>query len=694
MVFRSRKLESIVCAVTLAEFAVMGNAIAPGRQSPSAWLASLSMAAGVGGLAGLLAFCFRRRPFAAVALILPGPLWFHRDIAAAYGRRALIAPWLDDFFGGLMALVCAAGAAWASFRLLRGTPIRKVPHALLAMGLGIAVGAAVTRGGTTFASEPLPSVGPWVVGGMFVPALVFSRYGQPLAALTACAAGLATALFPERYEELRLAAAWVLAGATALCTRGAWNDADLRPPSSWLAATFTTLILVAHLTVTSMDPISMAGLPRRGLGRTLLRAGQRGTDVDGDGCGNAFGQTDCAPWDPRVHSGRAERPGNSLDENCLAGPAPRALDWTHQREAINRLPHPYRGDIVLVVIDTLRYDAALDPGLALLRDAERRGTWFERAYSSSSFTSEVLVGLLASKLVTSVPMKFRSKLSGVPRAPVGGLSRWLRQAGYDTGFAGGATKEEGSYFLKTTFLDGIRVKRNLSMDAKPDQLTSAALQAYRALDPSKPRFLYVHSMWVHRPQADLKAHMRAAREVDAGLVHLRDQIGDGPLWIITADHGDEFHEHGGRDHSRTLFDEVMHVPLALMGGPVAQQRVKAVTATRSVFPTLAAMTAPERAPKGLGPYLCLTSGAPCGDMPVPMALEVPGVHLHGLLLGHTKVVRDLVVERALAYDLRSDPHELNPFLPSQAQLDHLTAWEEQMFGVDDGSQTWPYVLVH
>lgn len=48
------------------------------------------------------------------------------------------------------------------------------------------------------------------------------------------------------------------------------------------------------------------------------------------------------------------------------------------------------------------------------------------------------------------------------------------------------------------------------------------------------------------------------------LAELADlRIADRTAVIITADHGDEFFEHGGKGHGRTLYREVMHVPLVM-----------------------------------------------------------------------------------------------------------------------------------
>ena len=92
-------------------------------------------------------------------------------------------------------------------------------------------------------------------------------------------------------------------------------------------------------------------------------------------------------------------PGNALDEDCLAGPAQGApCDWLRTRDAVHPPPKPWRGDIVLFVADTLRRDTAYDPSLEHMHALATQGVRFERAYSTSSFTSLVMPSLLAARL--------------------------------------------------------------------------------------------------------------------------------------------------------------------------------------------------------------------------------------------------------------------------------------------------------
>jgi arylsulfatase A-like enzyme len=61
----------------------------------------------------------------------------------------------------------------------------------------------------------------------------------------------------------------------------------------------------------------------------------------------------------------------------------------------------------------------------------------------------------------------------------------------------------------------------------------------------------------------------------ARLLHHMQRTGrlDDTLVVVTADHGDEFHEHGFKMHRRTVYGEVVHVPLILVGPGVPRGRV-------------------------------------------------------------------------------------------------------------------------
>jgi len=86
---------------------------------------------------------------------------------------------------------------------------------------------------------------------------------------------------------------------------------------------------------------------------------------------------------------------------------------------------------------------------------------------------------------------------------------------------------------------------------------------------------------------------------DGEITYVDDQFGkfmqylgsngmeDGSLIVFCSDHGEEFLEHGGTGHGHSLYDEVLHVPLIILGpGIPSGQVVNDLIATVDIFPTI------------------------------------------------------------------------------------------------------------
>jgi len=133
---------------------------------------------------------------------------------------------------------------------------------------------------------------------------------------------------------------------------------------------------------------------------------------------------------------------------------------------------------------------------------------------------------------------------------------------------------------------------------QPAEVVTATVRDWLDHRPpgKEPLFLFVHYMdphdpyFVHpfngegyarvanpNPPAELaeKLHRVYAGEVaylDEHLGVLFDDLRKRGLWdrtlvVLTADHGEEFHEHGGWWHGTTLYDEQVHVPLLVKPAP-------------------------------------------------------------------------------------------------------------------------------
>ncbi|MEK6775293.1 MAG: sulfatase [bacterium] len=159
----------------------------------------------------------------------------------------------------------------------------------------------------------------------------------------------------------------------------------------------------------------------------------------------------------------------------------------------------------------------------------------------------------------------------------------------------------------------------LNEDARPKWLRApllvdAALQWVGARNRNKPFFLYLHFMDVHDPywppppynreygkkyegpvNGIMVTYMQRMKErkplylsgedldhlidlYDGGIAYFDEQFGrliqglktagvfQNSIIVFTADHGDEFMEHGGVTHGQSVFDELIHVPLIVSGG--------------------------------------------------------------------------------------------------------------------------------
>ena len=94
---------------------------------------------------------------------------------------------------------------------------------------------------------------------------------------------------------------------------------------------------------------------------------------------------------------------------------------------------------------------------------------------------------------------------------------------------------------------------------------------------SSPLFLWVHFFEPHEPYVVHPDHLftggRSADEdaYDGEIATADDGIGrivrllrarrPGAVVIVTADHGEEFGDHGGRYHGTTVYEEQVRVPL-------------------------------------------------------------------------------------------------------------------------------------
>jgi len=285
-------------------------------------------------------------------------------------------------------------------------------------------------------------------------------------------------------------------------------------------------------------------------------------------------------------------------------------------------------DIVLVVVDTLRADHLGTYGYAR-PTSPHLDAWakdalvFERAYSHSGWTLASFASLLTGQL------PYEHRVGRHPTNPdcfgrlppeVDTLPERLQARGYATGAFVNNTFLAPEFGLNQGFEHWDWQGSSADAGRSADDTVAAALAWMAKQD--RPVFVLVHMMEPHAPYtppAELKGTFSAATQVppeqalteslfvswqtyqsqptvaqraraialydeeiltvDRAFGHLLDGLRgrerqDRTLTVFTADHGEEFWEHGGFEHGQSLMGELTHVPLIVRGPGVKAGRVR------------------------------------------------------------------------------------------------------------------------
>jgi len=197
-------------------------------------------------------------------------------------------------------------------------------------------------------------------------------------------------------------------------------------------------------------------------------------------------------------------------------------------------------------------------------------------------------------------------------------------------------------------------------------------------------FLYLHSIDLHYPydaRAGFESLVRGDREglaldsdrYDSELAYNDREIGklmqalvrlglDRSTYVLlTADHGEEFGEHGLTRHGHSVYEELLHIPLLVRppGGLPAARRIAEPVGEIDLAPTLLALLGVP-APAGLdgrdvGPAL----RGRALEKRTAFAEQISSAEtLYAIREGPLKLIQQLVPEpREMLFDLASDPHE-------------------------------------
>jgi arylsulfatase A-like enzyme len=335
-------------------------------------------------------------------------------------------------------------------------------------------------------------------------------------------------------------------------------------------------------------------------------------------------------------------------------------------------------DILLVTIDALRADHVgaygyTRPTTPNIDRLAASGVVFEAAYSPTPHTSYAVTSIMTGKYMRPLVLQGLGDDSET-------WASHLRHYGFRTA----AFYPPAVFFIDAERFGSFR-DRALDFEYKrvefaPAAARAEAVQAYLVRQPADQRvFVWVHLFEPHEPYEPHPEHPFGDRDVDrydaeiaaaddgaGAIVAAMRALRPGTVVIVTADHGEEFSEHGGRYHGTTVYEEQVRVPLVVSApGLFPAHRVAAPVQLVDLLPTVLEGLSIPRPARVRGADL----GAWLADKPAaPPASPAPGLALPGFAFAETETQTmlargplRLVCARKIGacalYDVDADPGE-------------------------------------
>jgi arylsulfatase A-like enzyme len=362
--------------------------------------------------------------------------------------------------------------------------------------------------------------------------------------------------------------------------------------------------------------------------------------------------------------------------------------------------------VVVYLVDTLRADHTGPYGYRRKTTPEldafaQEAVVFEQAVATASWTKPAVASLLTSLLPGQHgAVQLRDTLDAGHLT----LPEMLKAKGFATG---AAIANSVIYLPEAGFDQGFDYFEGLwGADGRPSKIVEAGPvvdAALRFVDSRRglPAFLYMHTMDPHvpytppppfdrayepfpveghpaqDPRTDFKEPLdreRMIAQYDGEIAYGDREFGrfvrglkarglyDRALVVFLADHGEEFQDHGQWLHGRSVFDELVRVPLLVKfpEGAHAGRRVASQVQVLDVLPTVLTslgLPVPPAPAVGGRPLQAALLGEPA-ERPAVSEISHRGIVAHGIRTARDKYVRRFSPESdELYFDLLKDPQE-------------------------------------
>jgi len=377
----------------------------------------------------------------------------------------------------------------------------------------------------------------------------------------------------------------------------------------------------------------------------------------------------------------------------------------------NKSEFPFK-NVVFIIVDTLStedlgaYGNTNSPS-PIIDKLAREGVLFKKAYSTSSWTKPSIASLFTGLMpsvhgVTSIDDILKEeeftladafKSKGFKTAAFVSHTLISPQMGYAQGF---------------DVYDTIPFKGNVHDVISSAKVTDMA-NDWLKKNHKDPFFLFLHyfdphNNYHHHKKFDRTSNYKGSLKSSADIRELRkliptmtkedqaflkglyqeeiaftdSQIGrflenienfglsKDTLIVLTADHGEEFLEHGEIGHSRTLYNELIHIPFILkLPSKFKPSIVNDPISSMDIFPTLLSfLKIPiDSAVKAASLALTLTHGMPIKKQDIVSEVDFKSSHIKAykisVIRDNLKAILDKPSNTFELYDLEKDPQELD-----------------------------------
>jgi len=460
----------------------------------------------------------------------------------------------------------------------------------------------------------------------------------------------------------------------------------------WIAGLSATLAGVAMTpTVASRLDETLATASLAAKLRTL-------SDFDHDGDALWLGGHDCAPFDKRRYSGARDLPKNGIDEDCNGrdetGQKQKASDSKVMLAPLTAsLVKPY--NVIWIVIDSLRADHvhALGYRRKTTPNLDRlaaQGWLFENAFSQAAATQISFPSFFTGTSPVALDWQRKGSLQVASHHTT--VAERLKARGYRTAFLYNGWIDEhmqgamqGFDRKESAWPDRREWRKWRSMSAAStlgsglhfiEETTRAGKKPFFLTlyfeDPHAPYERYTRSdvpSFGNREQDRFDQEIAFAdRHVGVLLDYLRfrPKVWDNTIIVVTADHGEEFGEHGEQHHGHSCHIESTHVPLIVRIPDEKPQRSEAPVGLVDIAPTLLERVGAIKPPTyGDGRSLRWALAATPDEMAArPLFctvfndMKVASTLRHAVRSRGSLLIKSMATGQVQLFDTRTDPKEL------------------------------------